>query len=1522
MKMKGIWKHLAMLTIMAALVLCLLPNLLLTAHAAEPATEGLYTLNVTRFYLTWNASGNVDEKVFLYPEIVDLSITSDNKIVLKFHLRYSETTRSSDFTVTVPNQDCRSEFNVSIDGMVGESDSMRTFIEGTLTRQTQSSHTGGTATCIAKAKCSVCGEEYGEVKTDAHSWGNWTYENGNHNGVCSHNSEHTTSGNCEPGEDGNCTVCNASLAASVHTNDKILYFTDADAALKYAEELYAKTVTILKNATVTRSTVEANLVVNSGVTLTLDGEDHGVWGLTVHGQISGGGTITSDNEPLAMNGCTGCTFNLPVTNYGSVTDGIFSQGLTNYGEVRGGTIYGTLHNVNGYDPIHGQMAVGFVDANKLSLGDGFKYSADEGTRLICSHKYGTPATCVAEQYCPFNCADRDPVNPDAHSLSYADAGNVITETCAHGCDHRATATLNITKDDIIYDGEPQNDVAFVTYSDEWIAGKSLTVGYEGDYTNASSATKTAIAYIKKNNAKATQSFIINKATPTGSHFTITLPQNAVYDGNAKAATVAAADGITGMGTISIAYCKGTKPLNETPTGAGTYTVDLTIAEGDNFTSASLKSAAGFTIKPANMNNVSVSIPGATYSGTKQEPTVTVTGLNGQTMAKTDYTVAWDDESLVNAGTYTATITPTTTNTNYTGSTTATYTIDPKSVSVSGITAKDKVYDGTNTATLDCTNATFDGIVEGDILGVTATGSFIDPNVREDKTVNISDLVLTGEDKANYTLDGRTQQETTTAKVTPKPITATITVPEGNTYGNVQAPTVTFNGVISPDEVTGVLTYDGETNTTGDGHYNSTDMPTRAGEYTVSVTIKETVNDEDYRNYTLTGNTTAQFNIAKAETVKTAPVAITGLVYDSTPKALITAGEASDAAEAAGYNMMYMLEKEGAVYTDTVPTATDAGTYKIIWYAGYDNDNFKLNSGTMEVTIAKADAITTAPTANTLTYNSKPQQLVSGGISNWGSIEYKLDNGDWSYSIPTATNAGSYTVYYRIQLGENFNNVAETAIPVELAPFNFATATAGNAKIGLLGTPFVYDGTAKTGTPSVVVTLPSADPGSSSIEVNLTEGTDFTVDYENNVKAGTFTATFTGKGNYTGVVTRNYEIAKAPLTLTVEDQAITYGESIDQAEYTVTGLATGDTATVTLTPSTDKITKSGSISAEITIKNAAGGDVTGCYTIADNAAKLTIDPDLSAIKDLTVDNVHYSSQSAIKELQTALNGATEDTATQDAISDAKVKCAQLLTQIDASLDALETDAIEDTLQTTASNVKLTDKANVTKAITDIKAAKETYSKNYTDEDKATLDAQIAKLEAALKAIENAEAVIKKMNDLPATAKAEDDASEEIRVAYRKLTEHEKELVKAADSKKMLDAVSYKFISGNGATWESGKTLTFKIDGKFDYFRGVKVDDKAVSTSYYTSKEGSTIVTLKESYMKKVSNRTDHTITFVFEDNDDPGYYYNLNGTFKIHKDAMTPATGDNSGIVLYAVVMLISAAALVGLFLVSKKRNKA
>ena len=96
---------------------------------------------------------------------------------------------------------------------------------------------------------------------------------------------------------------------------------------------------------------------------------------------------------------------------------------------------------------------------------------------------------------------------------------------------------------------------------------------------------------------------------------------------------------------------------------------------------------------------------------------------------------------------------------YKGSVTYSFTITPKSITVSGITAADKTYDGTTSATLDCSKAVLSGKETGDDLTVTAAGAFEDADAGENKTVNISDLTLGGTDTDNYVLAENNHQTT-------------------------------------------------------------------------------------------------------------------------------------------------------------------------------------------------------------------------------------------------------------------------------------------------------------------------------------------------------------------------------------------------------------------------------------------------------------------------------------------------------------------------------------------------------------------------------------------------------------------------------------------------------------------------------------------------------------------------------------------------------------------------------------------
>ena len=66
-----------------------------------------------------------------------------------------------------------------------------------------------------------------------------------------------------------------------------------------------------------------------------------------------------------------------------------------------------------------------------------------------------------------------------------------------------------------------------------------------------------------------------------------------------------------------------------------------------------------------------------------------------------------------------------------------------------------------------------------------------------------------------------------------------------------------------------------------------------------------------------------------------------------------------------------------------------------------------------VQAAPAASLTSAPTAKSLTYNGSAQALVNAGTASGGTMNYSLDNSTWSTSIPTATNADDYTVYYKV-----------------------------------------------------------------------------------------------------------------------------------------------------------------------------------------------------------------------------------------------------------------------------------------------------------------------------------------------------------------------------------------------------------------------------------------------------------------------------------------------------------------------------
>jgi hypothetical protein len=100
-----------------------------------------------------------------------------------------------------------------------------------------------------------------------------------------------------------------------------------------------------------------------------------------------------------------------------------------------------------------------------------------------------------------------------------------------------------------------------------------------------------------------------------------------------------------------------------------------------------------------------------------------------------------------------------------------------------------------------------------------------------------------------------------------------------------------------------------------------------------------------------------------------------------------------------------------------------------------NLNYKLPSDeTVNVAfkINRVDPIVVAPVAQTLTYNGKEQALINAGSTTAGEILYSLDGQNYTKEIPTAKDALTYTVYYKVDETRNFFGFAAQTVDVTIA----------------------------------------------------------------------------------------------------------------------------------------------------------------------------------------------------------------------------------------------------------------------------------------------------------------------------------------------------------------------------------------------------------------------------------------------------------------------------------------------------------
>ena len=245
----------------------------------------------------------------------------------------------------------------------------------------------------------------------------------------------------------------------------------------------------------------------------------------------------------------------------------------------------------------------------------------------------------------------------------------------------------------------------------------------------------------------------------------------------------------------------------------------------------------------------------------------------------------------------------------------------------------------------------------------------------------------------------------------------------NADGNCQLPE--YKAILEISAPTGELTYDGSakeavtTDNSSDAAFTNVEItytkggapitgsPVDAGTYVATVSCTE-----------ISETASIEYTINKADAVLTAPTAKTDLTYTGSAQELVNAGSTT------GGNVLYSLDGEN--YSSSIPTATEAGNHTVYYKVDGGNNYNDIAPASLVVNIAEANATTlTDPTAiQGLANDGLTHELVNAGTTNDGTIKYKLEGGDYSEDIPTASETGAYIVYYKVFGDSNHNDTGD------------------------------------------------------------------------------------------------------------------------------------------------------------------------------------------------------------------------------------------------------------------------------------------------------------------------------------------------------------------------------------------------------------------------------------------------------------------------------------------------------------------
>ena len=552
----------------------------------------------------------------------------------------------------------------------------------------------------------------------------------------------------------------------------------------------------------------------------------------------------------------------------------------------------------------------------------------------------------------------------------------------------------------------------------------------------------------------------------------------------------------------------------------------------------------------------------------------------------------------------ATLTVTYESDTHMGSASAIITVAQKEVTISGITANNKEYDGNTNATVNASGATITGKVDGDDLTVSvAAGSTFDSADAGSRTVTLGTLTLDGTSAGNYTLATSGNQATATANITVRDLTVKPNSGQRKSYGTTPDPVLAYT---STGTVTGeTAAFDGALSREAGEDVGQYDITKGSLELKDSGTFKAT-------NYNLVLDTAVvTFEITKGTYGGSAPTKTVNILknYAGVQTGTLTAAD------------FFTTVPAEAKITNAVPNTASSNMMSI---AGADSSgNFTYNSKT-NITAASDESWTVTISSKnytdinaTLTFKLVDKTDVSAQITfPNGTLTYNGAGQKYEKATINGVSGGTWNYTYVANSGTGAS-LDSAGLPKTAGTYTVTAKYEDDAHIGTKNATLTVSKATPTGAPTCTkITTSGKTLADAPLAIGTIAPAGGTLAWD--MAAATVVAANTAYGwTYTPADTANYKALTGSLTPYAVSSGgggggsytPSYTVSVDK---TVNGTITvspksaskGDTVTITVKPDkgyeldTLKVLDKNGDKVKLTEKN-------GKYTFTMLAGKVTV-----------------------------------------------------------------------------------------------------------------------------------------------------------------------------------------------------------------------------------------------------------------------------------------------------------------------------